>query len=450
MATGFNSSDEVGGVAVSGTGNVTATMPANSAIRSNTSHSTGKYYFEVTVTGTFDADAPMVGIASSAFNLLNNPGQGNPSDSIGIFAGDTQQEIFYNNVFSNSGYATSGLKSGEVIGVCADFDNGKHYFLTPELVTAFGASGWNGLTTANPAGNVGGIAATLTTAGYIVVRGDAALTVNLNTGNATFHYTKPTGFSPWDVWSNAYAGQAFLSGLGGFVANAGITGMSTATLAGQGSFTANPQVLAQASGSFAGTGGFFYTYGSAILVSAATSQNNANASLVAQAAALAAAAGSSSTALAYLTLPTIAANTQQLQNALVDAIMRGQKFLTPATWYVALVTQLGDTVTPGREVNGVGYARVPIAASLANFSGTQGPGSTTASNGTSGRSTNNVAVNFANAGANGWGTVIGYEFWDQPTGGNRWLAGKLANALTINSGDPARGFAIGALSVSIG
>lgn len=449
MATGFSASDEVGGVAISGTGNTIATMPANSSVRGVTGHSSGKYYYEVTVTGTIDADAPIVGVASSAFNLGNNPGQGNPSDSIGIFAGDTQQEIFYNNVFSNSGYATSALVSGEVIGVCSDFDNGKHYFLTPELVAKFGASGWNGLTTANPAGNVGGIAASLTTAGYIVIRSDAAITVNLNTGNAAFHYTKPTGFSPWDIWSNVADGQGFFSGLGGFTARAGVSSTPLATWAGSGSFTANPQVLAQARSTLSGAGGLFHNYSPAILVSAATSQDVATGSLAAQSASLAGAGTSAAAALAYLTLPTIAAATQQLQNALVDAIMRGQPFQAPVTWYVALVTQLGDSVTPGREVSGTGYLRQPINASLLNFSGTQGAGSTTASTGTSGSSSNNVAITFGNAGTN-WGTIIGYEFWDQATGGNRWLAGKLANALTINTGDPTRGFAIGALSVSIG
>lgn len=449
MATGFSASDEVGGVAVSGTGNVVATMPAGSSVRGVTGHSSGKYYYEVTITGTFDADAPIVGVASSAYNLFNNPGQGNPSDSIGIFAGDTQQEIFVNNAFQNSGYADSALVSGEVIGVASDFDNGVHYFLTPELVTKFGASGWNGLTTANPAGNVGGIAVSLTTAGYIVIRSDAAITVNLNSGNAAFHYAKPTGFNPWDVWSNVASGQGFFSGRGGFTARAAVSSPQVTSFAGAGRFTAAATVLAQARATLPGTGGFFYNYASAILVSGATSQDTASASLVAQTAALAGSGTSGGSALAFLTLPTIAAATQQLQNALVDAVMRGQPFQTPLTWYIALVTQLGDTVAPGLEVSGTGYLRQPVNASLLNFSGTQGAGSTTASSGTSGSSSNNVAISFGNAGTP-WGTIIGYEFWDAATGGNRWLAGKLANALTINVGDPARGFAIGALSVSIG
>lgn len=149
-----------------------------------------------------------------------------------------------------------------------------------------------------------------------------------------------------------------------------------------------------------------------------------------------------------LTIPSVAANAQQLQNALVDSIMRGQPFLPPATWYVALVTQLGDTITPGIEVSGGNYARAAVSASFAAWSGTQGPGTTAASFGVTGLVSNNSIIAFPTASAD-WGTVVGYEFWDGLTGGNRWISGKLGTALAIHNGE-TRQFPAAALSVAIG
>lgn len=158
---------------------------------------------------------------------------------------------------------------------------------------------------------------------------------------------------------------------------------------------------------------------------------------------------STNAAVASLTIPTVLAASQQMQNALIDAIIRGQPIAWPADWYVALVTQLGDTVTSGVEVTGGNYLRSHIAASLANFSGTQGPGTTAASVGSSGLSSNNIAISYS-APTTDWGAIVGYEFWDAPGAGNRWLSGKLGAAVTIHSGDGARSFPIASLSVSIG
>lgn len=161
-------------------------------------------------------------------------------------------------------------------------------------------------------------------------------------------------------------------------------------------------------------------------------------------------AGSSSDAgLGGLTTPSIAANSMQLQNALVDAMLRSQPFVPPTTWYIALVTQLGNTVSPGVEVTGGSYARAVAPATLTLWSGTQGPGTTAISSGLSGLISNNSIITYQSPTAN-WGTIVGYEFWDAASSGNRWFAGKLGTALVINSGDPARKFPVAALSVAIG
>lgn len=95
------------------------------------------------------------------------------------------------------------------------------------------------------------------------------------------------------------------------------------------------------------------------------------------------------------------------------------------------------------EATGGGYARVAVVGSLANYSGTQGAGTTTASSGTSNTMSNNVAIAQAgNASANlgffwGWGT------YDASTAGNLLLVDGLAAAKTVNSGDPYPSVAIG-------
>jgi hypothetical protein len=160
------------------------------------------------------------------------------------------------------------------------------------------------------------------------------------------------------------------------------------------------------------------------------------------------AANSSDQGIGSLTIPSIAANAQQLQNALVDSIMRGQPFLPPATWYIALVTQLGDQVTAGIEVSGGNYVRAVVSASLSAWSGTQGPSTTAASNGVSGLVSNNAPIVYPTASAD-WGTITGYEFWDSAGGGNRWFSGKLGTPLTIHSGETRR-FPIASLSIAIG
>lgn len=99
------------------------------------------------------------------------------------------------------------------------------------------------------------------------------------------------------------------------------------------------------------------------------------------------------------------------------------------------------------EVAGGAYARAGVAASLANFSGTQGAGTTVASNGTDGSTSNNVAITFPVPTAQ-WhpagGAVVGIVLFDAANGGNPWHW-SLSNATkSINNGDPAPSIAAGA------
>lgn len=136
-----------------------------------------------------------------------------------------------------------------------------------------------------------------------------------------------------------------------------------------------------------------------------------------------------------LTLPAQAgALTDFAENKIVDALLRGQSLGAPATFYIGLDTVACGETGSGTEVTGGSYARVAVTSSLANWAGTQSAGSTTASSGTSGTTSNNGAINFPTPSA-GWGTVVSVRWWDASTSGNAWICVNLTASKTINSGD---------------
>lgn len=160
-----------------------------------------------------------------------------------------------------------------------------------------------------------------------------------------------------------------------------------------------------------------------------------------------------SLALALVTAASFApaaqaqAMTDYLENKVVDWLFRGQTFTPPATIYVALYTASCNDAGGGTEVTGGSYARVGVASSLANWAGTQSAGSTTASTGTGGQTSNNAAVTFPAPTAN-WGVVTHFALLDASTAGNMLICQALTASKTINSGDSAPSFAIGALTVT--
>lgn len=148
--------------------------------------------------------------------------------------------------------------------------------------------------------------------------------------------------------------------------------------------------------------------------------------------------------LALATLPAFAgALSDFAENKVVDALLRGQTLGAPATGYVALYTTCPTDSTAGTEVTGGSYARVAVTSSLANWSGTQSAGSTTASSGTGGTISNNNAITYPSPTAN-WNTVVCWGILDALTGGNLWIYAALTQNKTINNGDAAPSFAAGA------
>jgi hypothetical protein len=189
-----------------------------------------------------------------------------------------------------------------------------------------------------------------------------------------------------------------------------------------------------------------------------------------------------------------------IENKLIDAILRNQAWTSPANTYIALYTctngviarstayslsntvvvsaadgkyhlykvttagttassapaypgAAGEVITDGTavlteqdaalgantgvEVSGGSYARVAVASSLANWAGTQGAGTTAASSGTSGQSSNNGAVSFPTSTA-AWATapamVWGIGIYDASTSGNLLAWGPLTTPQNVGSG----------------
>lgn len=144
----------------------------------------------------------------------------------------------------------------------------------------------------------------------------------------------------------------------------------------------------------------------------------------------------------------MAALSDYLENKLIDQLYRGQAYTFPATLYFALLTAAPSDVGGGTEVTGGSYARVAVTASLANFAGTQGAGTTAASSGTTGITSNNSVITFPAPTAN-WGVVTHMAIYDASTAGNLMVWNPLATSKTVNNADAAPSFAAAAFTHNI-
>jgi hypothetical protein len=154
----------------------------------------------------------------------------------------------------------------------------------------------------------------------------------------------------------------------------------------------------------------------------------------------------------------MSALTDSFENKYIDWLFRGQALglanssagagSGPTNLYIGLITAPGSDAAVGTEVTGGSYARVAVASSLANWAGTQGASTTTASTGSSGTTSNNNAITFPTPSA-AWGQVVEFGIFDSLTGGTELFRASLGTAKTINNGDPAPSFAAGALTVQV-
>lgn len=91
------------------------------------------------------------------------------------------------------------------------------------------------------------------------------------------------------------------------------------------------------------------------------------------------------------------------------------------------------------EVTGAGYSRKSVAMTMSNFSGTQGAGTTVASSGTSGATSNNTAITFGAPSAD-WGDVALMYSMDSLTGGNPLIFSVLTDIKTVLNSNAAPSF----------
>lgn len=117
----------------------------------------------------------------------------------------------------------------------------------------------------------------------------------------------------------------------------------------------------------------------------------------------------------------MAAMSNYLENALINATLRNTSYTSPATVYVALFTTDPTDAGTGTEVSGGSYAR-----QAATF--------TSPSNGSS---TLAADVTFPTATGN-WGTVTHFGIYDASTSGNLLYHGALNNSKNIQTGDILR------------
>ena len=135
--------------------------------------------------------------------------------------------------------------------------------------------------------------------------------------------------------------------------------------------------------------------------------------------------------------------TNYLRNNLIDWFHRAQSFTPPSSVWIALVTTTPNAATAGTEVSGTGYARIEVPASLTDWCGTQGAGSTSASSGTGGTTSNNADIDYGTAGSS-WGRVTYWEAYDDETAGNRLMWGAIVDSggtptpRSISNGDPVK------------
>lgn len=140
--------------------------------------------------------------------------------------------------------------------------------------------------------------------------------------------------------------------------------------------------------------------------------------------------------------------TNWASNNLIDLIWRAQPYTWPTTLYAGLYTSAPSNAGGGTECSGGSYARAAIASSLTAWSGTQGPGTTAASAGTSGRISNNAAVAYPAPTAD-WGTVTHEGLFSSIDGYGLIFWAPLAASRTVTAGSSAQTHPADSLAITL-
>jgi hypothetical protein len=127
----------------------------------------------------------------------------------------------------------------------------------------------------------------------------------------------------------------------------------------------------------------------------------------------------------------MAAMSNYLENALINATLRNTSYTSPSTVYVGLFTSDPTDAGSGNEVSGGSYAREAMTFGAPS----------------NGASVNSAAVEFDQATGN-WGTITHFAIFDALTTGNMLYHGALTASKTIETGDVFK-FATSSVSVTL-
>lgn len=127
----------------------------------------------------------------------------------------------------------------------------------------------------------------------------------------------------------------------------------------------------------------------------------------------------------------MAAMSDYLENAIINATLRGTAYTSPTTVYLALFTSDPTDAKTGTEVTGGAYARQTIAFNAPS----------------NGMAVSSADVLFPVATAS-WGTVTHIGIMDALTGGNLLYHGQLTNTKTIATDDQLK-IAAGDVSITL-
>jgi hypothetical protein len=187
VATGVPATFDGVGVNVTlSNGNRTAThstATSNSGARSTALKTTGKYYFEITVS--------TLGSSFDAAGLITSTGT--YTDVMSVFnciIVYMQGSVYANN--TSPGKTISGIVGGSILGFATNLDTRLGWIRN-------GAGSWNGIGTENPATGVGGfvIAPTVSFAPMVAFDTVAGAAFTLNCGQAAYVNAAPSGFGDW-------------------------------------------------------------------------------------------------------------------------------------------------------------------------------------------------------------------------------------------------------------
>lgn len=159
---------------------------AGSLIRSITSHSAGKFYFEMTIDAALVLAHVGIGVDNGGESLVLPGGQ---AASL-VWAGDGK--VNYN--WLRAVYRAALLAVGGTYGVAVDITN-RQIYLTPDGTV------WNINGSASPAGNVGGFSIAAITGAVLAMAQmsdvNDQITANFTGSSPSFAYSAPSGFSAW-------------------------------------------------------------------------------------------------------------------------------------------------------------------------------------------------------------------------------------------------------------